>query len=380
MKRILHLTHTDIRSDSRILKEISAAQENGYFVYGIGIELSEGASESETVDFSNILSIPLFTRKMTYLPKVVRHLLTFIELFCRVLYKSIRIKPDLIHCNDTLVLPIGMVVKFFTRSKLVYDAHELESNRNGLSNTLGRLTLLIEKMCWPFIDSLIVVSPSIEKWYAKELGVKRSEVILNSPLLEEKTSDISKDYLREYFQIPESNKIFLYIGILAPGRGIDLLINAFKKHEDTSSLVFLGYGELSGDLKSIASASPNVFVHDAVRHEKVVPIARSADVGLCLIQNVSLSDFYCLPNKLFEYCFAGIPVLASDFPDIQQVVESNNLGACVDLDVNSVSEGIEKIVSGQVGGDIDVSRLYDLSWQAQAGKLVNLYQDTLVNN
>jgi hypothetical protein len=70
-------------------------------------------------------------------------------------------------------------------------------------------------------------------------------------------------------------------------------------------VVFLGYGELSQDLKRLAAEHPNIHVHDAVPHSQVVPIAQSADFGLCLVQDVSLSDYYCLPNKLFEYYFAG---------------------------------------------------------------------------
>ena len=59
---------------------------------------------------------------------------------------------------------------------------------------------------------------------------------------------------------------------------------------------------------------------------EVVRWAAGADVGLALIQNVSLSYFLSLPNKLFEYVAAGLPVVASDFPDLRRVVEERGLG------------------------------------------------------
>jgi glycosyltransferase involved in cell wall biosynthesis len=114
-------------------------------------------------------------------------------------------------------------------------------------------------------------------------------------------------------------------------------------------------------------------VHDAVPHEKVVSIAKSADIGLCLIQNVCLSYYYCLPNKLFEYCFAEIPILASDFPDISQTVNKYNLGICTNLDVNEIYEAIKNLENKKELPKINADELYELSWDAQEEKLIKLY-------
>jgi glycosyltransferase involved in cell wall biosynthesis len=289
-------------------------------------------------------------------------------------FKAMKLQPKVIHCNDTLVLPLGVMVKFFTGAKLIYDAHELESDRNGLTKTLSKMTLFVEKILWRYVDALIVVSPSIEKWYKENIGEKYSEIILNSPVLESNVSSDKKVYLRKHFSIDDDSKIFLYVGGLVKGRGLSLIVEAFKKSDIKSSLVFLGYGELSDDLKKIADAHPNIYVHDAVPHEQVVPVAKSADVGLCLIQNVSLSDYYCLPNKLFEYCFAEIPVLASDFPDISETVEKYNLGKCCELNTQSIYESIKEFESMVELPKINADELYDLSWGAQEEKLIKLYK------
>ncbi|RLA83040.1 MAG: hypothetical protein DRG78_05525 [Epsilonproteobacteria bacterium] len=372
---ILHLTHTDINSDSRILKEMhTIAQSNStYNMSGIGVKLDEGAYNARNIESINIFSISLRSRKWKFIPTVLRHICSLFELTFKMLFKGVKIKPEIIHCNDTLVLPLGVILKLFTGARLIYDAHELESDRNGLTKTLSKMTLVGEKILWKFIDALIVVSPSIERWYKDNIGEKYSEIILNSPVLEENTSTIDKKYLREYFSIPKESKIFLYIGILGDGRGIDLITEAFKNSDLKSSLVFLGYGKLSDELKKLAKEYPNIYVHDAVAHEKVVSVAQSADVGLCLIQNVSLSDYYCLPNKLFEYCFAEIPVLASDFPDISQTVVKYNLGKCTKLDSQSIYEAIKEFENIEELPKINASDLYELSWEAQEKKLIKLY-------
>jgi len=375
---ILHLTHTDINSDSRILKEMnSIANSNPSFrVYGIGVTLDEGATKSAAIDKNLMIdSIVLFSRRLTFLPKVLRHIVTLIELSSKMFFKALKVKPKIIHCHDTLVLPLGVSIKLFTGAKLIYDAHELESDKNSLTKVLGKLTLFTENILWRFIDALIVVSPSIEKWYKENIGEKYSKIILNSPVLEiDNSTNINSQYLREYFSIENDTKIFIYIGILGYGRGIDLIIEAFKESDIKSSLVFLGYGVLSKELKEISKEYKNIFVHDAVSHEQVVSIAKSADVGLCLIQDVSLSDYYCLPNKLFEYCFSEIPVLASDFPDISKVVQDYKLGKCCKLDSQSIYKAIKEFENSKKLPQIDINNLYDLSWGAQEEKLAKLYE------
>lgn len=374
---VLHLTHTDINSDSRILKEIqSIAQSNNtYNVCGIGVMQSgQSVYYTSNVENINIYSIALMTRKWRFLPSTLRHICTFFELSIKMILKSVSLKPNILHCNDNWALLIGVIVKLFTGSKLIYDAHELESDRNGISKILAKFIFCSEKMLWGFVDYLIVVTPSIEKWYLDNIGDKQSEVILNSPVWEEQDA-IVKDstYFRDHFSISKDSRIFLYIGNLVNGRGIPLIVNAFKDSDLKSSLVFLGDGELSDELRVISQKYPNIYVHDAVPHEKVVSIAKSADVGLCLIQNVSLSDYYCLPNKLFEYCFAEIPVLASNFPDISNVVEKYHLGKCCSLDSESIYSSIKYFEDMDELIKVDAGSLYELSWEVQGKKLVKLY-------
>ena len=140
-----------------------------------------------------------------------------------------------------------------------------------------------------------------------------------------------------------------------------------------------GYGELGNELKSLASRYSNIYVHDAVPHAQVTAVAKSADVGLCFIQNVSLSDYYCLPNKLFEYAFSEIPVLASNFPDISNVVNNYNLGVCSDLTPKSVYKAIKNFEDLNKLPKINLENLYDLTWEAQEGKILKLYKEILEN-
>jgi len=228
---------------------------------------------------------------------------------------------------------------------------------------------------WSFVDLLIVVSPSIEKWYTDNVGPKNTIVILNTPEVCA-VQPRSASYLRDRFNIPVDTVIFIYVGLLTQGRGIELVIEAFKRNHDNAALVFLGYGDYERQISKISGQfNSKVYLHPPVPHAEVVSVVQSADVGICLIENVSLSDYFSLPNKLFEYAFSGVQVLASKFPDIEQVVSRYRLGVCADLEIESVVEAMARL-KDQAGVDVKVD-LTDISWAAQSMRLSERYRRLL---
>lgn len=374
--RILHITHTDIRFDNRIIKEITSLSNNPKnTVYGIGIVCDEGSALNKLNDINaEIISLKLFIDNLNFLPKVLKHLFKFLELFIRIIFLNSKIRPDVVHCHDTLVLPIGFFIKLFLGKKLVYDAHELESNKNGQTKFLSRMTLVIEKLCYHSIDLLISVSPSIIKWYELNLGKKNNVIILNSPQIEKLATSIDQEikYLHNKFTIETDRLVFIYVGALAEGRGIEILLDAFRNPLVKSHIVFMGFGPLKEEILKNVHAVNNIHFHNPVRHDEVVKIVKHADVGLCFLQNISLSDYYCLPNKLFEYIFSGTPVLATNFPDISDLVSEYNLGICCDFNLTDLINSIltlEKNPPGRVSED-----LHNLSWDAQGEKLISAYK------
>lgn len=374
---ILHLTHTDTRFDNRILKEIGALSDTKlYNILCIGVASVERAAMSNSIPDAKILTLSLITKMPKWVPRPIRHTLMLTELYLRFTVLGIRHKAKIVHCHDTMVLGIGVIIKLISKSKLIYDAHELESNKNGQSKILSKATLYIEKACWSYVDHLISVSDSIIEWYNDNLGAKKSTLILNSPLI--KSSEVKKgNYFHHLYDIKPSKLVFIYLGILGRGRGIDLILEAFCDEKIESHIVFVGYGEFEKKIFDIAQIENNIHLHEAVPHEDVVSLVASADVGLCLIENVSLSDYYCLPNKLFEYAFAGLPILTSDFPDITKMVHRYNLGKVCSVSSKSILSTIKEIEMKPL--DRPSSDLTELGWHKQAERLIHSYGMNLNN-
>jgi glycosyltransferase involved in cell wall biosynthesis len=381
---ILHISHTDIRSDSRILKELEALTTfENYRILGIGFELDEGAATNLDQRKFEVITRRLHTRKLRFQPRFLRYALNFIELSWVLFRLAIQFKIAVVHCHDTLVLPAGWLIKKVSRCKLVYDAHELESDKNGQSKLLSQGTLLIEKFCWPQIDLLISVSDLILQWYQLNLGEKPTVLCLNSPVITENINSSidggidNYDYFHRLYDIKSESLVFIYLGILGAGRGIEIYLDAFSKADD-AHIVFIGYGMLESKIREYSKLYKNIHFHKAVNHDQVVKLVSSADYGLCLIENISLSDYYCLPNKLFEYCFAGLPVIASNFPEIRNVVEVYNLGVCCAPNLESLCDVLEVII--QTRPKYVATDIASLSWYTQARRLTEFYRINLLAN
>ncbi len=374
---VLHLSNTDIRHDGRILKELQALAANPDIrVEALGVIWAEGRPQvSRTTDI-RIAAVPVNGWGWLKSARPLQHALRLCQLFVRMLPKALSRKPVLVHCHDTLVLPIGLLVKALTGCRLVYDAHELESAKGGQSRSLSWATLAIEYLCWWSIDLLICVSPSIMNWYQKRFGPTEGIVVLNAPLMAEapSTYTIKQQYFHNRFGIPRDRKVFLFVGILGRGRAIPMLIEAFKRGSMRSHLVFLGYRDVVGVAESIRDAA-NIHLHPPVPHTDVVALAREADCGICLIEDISLSDRYCLPNKLFEYGFAKIPVLASKLPELERVVNQYRLGICCQTDPDGIESAVLEIERN--GITPSTADLTELSWETQAQRLRDAYRKLL---
>lgn len=381
MINVVHLTHTDIPTDNRILKEIQSVGElRDCCVFGIGVQGVACGVKTQLTSSAKIHSVHLLFRQVSWLPKVVRHLLVVLEMWAKIFFAASKIRPHAIHCHDVIVLPVGLLLKVIFNARLVYDAHELESKtRNDMSRLHSYLILLLERICWPFVDLFISVSPSIIEWYESRIGKKNNVLVLNSPVVDvtsfgDKYS-LGGGYFHEKYNIDRGVRVFLYLGMLIRGRGIEMMLEAFSGDGVSSHVVFVGQGDLSGRIIAASKLNERIHLHPPVPHEEVVAISKNSDFGLCVIEDVSLSDYFCLPNKLFEYAFSGIPILASNFPDIAKVVDVYALGECCDVNASSISLAIKRMERSEYS--FSGRDLHELSWRVQSDRLKLAYENLL---
>jgi glycosyltransferase involved in cell wall biosynthesis len=266
----------------------------------------------------------------------------------------------------------------YTGSKLILDAHELETERIGLKGVSKTLFKWIEKFAIKYIDLIVVVSNSIENWYRSTYKITNVTTVRNIP--QKRLISQKSNILREYCNLQNEDLLFIYQGSLSNGRNIQMYLNVFSKLPLKYNIVFMGFGLNESLIKHYARKYKNIHFHEAVPAEKIYEYTSSADVGLCLIENKCLSYYYSLPNKLFEYIQADVPTLVSNFPDMKSIVEKYNIGWAVAPTEKDLCDFIYSIDSNEVV--IKSNNCQNLSkeqfWENEADVLIKKLKSLLI--
>lgn len=373
MKKVTSIVLNNFKNDSRVLKENISLQQAGYDVKVVALH-EEPLKEFDEIQNIFVHRIKLKSRNWSK-NKFIQ-LLKYFEFISRAVkgYKN----SDIVHCNDLNALPIGVLIKkFFNKNvKIVYDAHEYETEVNGLKGIQKIVVKKLENYLIPYADKVICVSDAIANEYIKLYDIEKPALVLNTPLYQKVEK---KDIFREYFDITKEKTIFLYQGALSNGRGIEILLDTFKSIEDDKSvIVFMGYGPLEELIISASKSDQNIYFHNAVSPDVLLDYTASADFGISTIEESCLSYRYCLPNKMFEYLMANISIIVSNLPEMKKVVESNSIGIVAQENtVNGLKDAINKAIfldKEELNKNIQkVKELYN--WEEQEKVLLKVYRE-----
>ena len=142
----------------------------------------------------------------------------------------------------------------------------------------------------------------------------------------------------------------------------------------------MGYGVLQETIRSYERLYPNIHFLHAVPPENVLEYTMGADVGLSLIENVCMSYYFCLPNKMFEYFSSGIPCIVSNFPDMKSVVEQYRCGWAIDVNELAIDHLIHRLTRDEIDTfrhNVRLARKH-FSWKAEEAKLIGVYNSLLI--
>jgi glycosyltransferase involved in cell wall biosynthesis len=271
-----------------------------------------------------------------------------------------------------------LLKKLGKASHLIYEPHELETERVGLFGMPRKLTKVLERFLIKHIDTLIVVSQPIRNWYIEKYGLEKVFVVQNMPYNFQKKSGLKTNNLKDKFKIPDDNLLFIYQGLIASGRGIFSLLDVFKRSSPNKHLLLMGYGPSVKEVKKAASQYSNIHYLPAVSIDKIFEYTSSADIGINYISGeICMSYRYSLPNKFGEYIISGLPVLVSSSLEyLSHLVTHYNCGWSINSDnpdillnfIENVSlEEIERLKYGVR----DYSRF--IGWEFEEKKFIEIY-------
>lgn len=315
MKKIIISVTNDLVADQRVHRVSRTLQEEGANVLLVGRILINSKPIVGRIYATHRMKIPINNGFLFYA-------CYNIWLFFYLLFH----KADGLVSNDLDTLPANFLVSKIKRIPLIFDSHEYFPEVPELVNKpiIKIFWLKVEKLFLPKIKFGYTVCKSIANIYEEKYKIHLG-VVRNLPFRKYPEVVISK------LTIGGNKKVIFYQGALNVGRGIELMMDAIK-FLDNVVFVIAGDGDIFDKLKEKAK-KPGL-------NEKIIFLGRlplselhqytiQSDLGMSLEENLGLNYYFALPNKLFDYIQAGVPVIVSDFPEMAKIVRDYNIGFAV---------------------------------------------------
>lgn len=355
MKRIVFLTKSTMRYDSRVKKISSSLAKNNYKVTVIAEKLYVDLKKNEYTDFSiyrvhtlsgfysleasvsrvskQITTNTNLSYKFLMFIKHIKFRIYIVKTLNRILwntgalFKTIRLKPDLIISRDPDTLLTAFLASKIINKPLVYEPHELWDSSNLYLHSslfMQKYWNYIERTLIKKVDLTFTTTQSKLNILVKKYGVKNIHVLRSTYPYKEINHSVN---LREEYHISQDKIVLIYQGQIDKIRGVFDLVEVMKDL-DKFVLILMGMGnEINTLLHYITSCNLNnkIYFRDAVSPDKIIENIASADIG---IQPFHYSEniYNEISNKLLECIMAELPCIGVNFPEISKIIKENNIG------------------------------------------------------
>jgi glycosyltransferase involved in cell wall biosynthesis len=321
--------------------------------------------------------------KIIAIPKPRNRFYRIFGLTWKAFFLALKQKADVYHFHDPELLPIGMLLKFFTHAKVIYDVHEDVSEQILTKSWIPALLRrpwavmfnFVEKLLARWVDAVVVATKGIAEKFRRLNPI----VVHNYP-----------DHTLLLNPMPatevKKGKVLIYVGGISRIRGAVEMVRAleFLEHIPDLRLDLIGRfepPELERELRELPGYQRVRFL-GWLPWEEAWEHAGAASIGLLLFLPAPNHE-RSLPNKLFEYMAAGLPVIASNFPLWKEIVEGNNCGLCIDsLNPKAIAKAIEYLLEHpeevrKMGENGRRAVLEKYNWEQEAKKLLAMYKNLM---
>lgn len=317
----------EFASDARTLNLARTLADDGKSVAVVSFGKAEAQSKflEENIHYFNL---PM--------PKVNRFWKQWFKY--HILSKKIRkeLHADTVIASDFYSLYTANVFAKKCNAKLIYDSREVYSALGPLyKNPIKqKIISILELKLIKNVNKVIVTGELDAEYLQNHFKINVPfEIIMNLPPYRgyHKTN-----LLRETFKIPNEAPVILYQGVILPGRGVKSIIRSLPFYEEAYFCI-IGWGKYEEEIRreaELLGVTNRVIFCGKLSYDDLHSYTCSADIGICFIEPITFSYKLALPNKLFEYCMARIPTLASDLPAIRKIISEHHFGKLIPNDAS----------------------------------------------
>ncbi len=385
-REVVMLVVSDLRVDPRVEREARALGAAGYDVTVICPEPAKGAGATFNLDWGPRVHIQHADwTAATFMSEQPGYIAEQLYL------EAVKRKPFAFHAHDLSTAYAAMAAAKYRGAHLVVDFHEWFSENVHWSTKQSawapyppewkRALQELEVRCLNEASATITVCDSIADAMKAELGGSRPVVVRNIPDIAV-TPTRAYPPLKQQLGLPESTFVLLWQGGTGPTRLIEPIIEALAYVR----LCFRHPGAFAGSVRARLSGigtarrrGGRVVLAPPVPSKDVVAAARGADAGIWTLPALCRNFTFALPNKIFEYLAADLPVLVAHYAEAKRLVEENAVGLTFDpYDPRSIAESINRMVQDkQLRADFKASTrttLAKLDAKSEWQKVVSLYE------
>jgi len=360
-----------ICNDQRVMKMAGTVEKLGCEITIIGRK-SGDCCKSESVPFRTKRFSMLFKRSVLF------YAFFNIRLFIYLLFHRF----DILVANDLDTLLPNFLASRIKRCKLVYDSHEYFTGVPEIQDRhfVKSVWKSIERLLFPKLKNVITVCDSIADLYYTEYHIKPVVVRNCSPL----AGEIIPLSRRE-LGISEDNLLLILQGTgINTDRGGEELIEAINITPDVS-LMIVGTGD---NLETIREKVKSYDLEDRIkfipkcRWKTLIRFTAAADAGLSLDKSTNINYLCSLPNKLFDYLSAGIPVIATNLPELSNIINKYHCGILITAAYpDEISKAIcvlrdnNTLLSELKQNSVIASKL--MNWEKESLKVECLYRSII---
>jgi len=287
-------------------------------------------------------------------------------------------KVDVYHSNDLDTLLANYLASIIRRKPIVYDSHEYFTGVPEIQNKtfVKKVWTTIENHIFPKLKHIFTVNQSIATLYEEQYG-KELKIVRNIPRKKTWTIDKSKQQLG----LPENKRIIITQGAgINTDRGMEEALEAMLFLKDVC-FVIIGNGDVIPKLKKRTlelNLEKSVIFKDKMPYEEMMLFTQHAEIGLSLDKNTNINYKLSLPNKIFDYIHAGVPILASKIKEVEAVITKHRIGLFIENhEPKHIAQQIEKALDENLKFKYQKNiknAALQLNWENEEKNLVEVYK------
>lgn len=383
---LMHVVFGSVRSLPPLMHELSslANEQSSVQVIDVHTGAEPFLRDSSLIEFE---SLSLIFRKISTSQLPLFKLLRYIEFCIRLFMLIVKNKPRIVIAHDLIALLPAYFPSRLISARVIYNAHELWTERQDASTPMLRLWRRLDRFFCKRVDRIIAPESNRANIYLHEYGASEMPIVVRNIPPRHATPEASIEWEGLLHRsLPRNYAIVLYQGLIHESRCLSEVIHAMAKTDRFAVLVLIGSGEeayrrsLHESIRQLV-LEDRVFILAPVSSAQLRPITASAAIGILLYKNDGRNNYFCAPNKLYEYMQAGLPMIASDFPGLSEVIEKNEIGVCVDpSNVSSITNAIDRLLQ-ETSERVEMKRRAlelaesSYTWESEFKKLRSLYNE-----